>query len=285
MLVSLSAPALARADTPQQIEARARFSRGVDAFARGSFDQAVHDFKASYQLRAVPIALFNIAESYTALDRFDEAVAYLELFTAAVPAETLEPAQRDQVAQLTQRIRKASGTVRVVEAPEGSSVTVDGRDTPAALLRPVYVPVGRHAVVVNHPDFTAFRQAVQVATGDGWVLKAVMPARPRDATLRVLITPRDALVLVDGKAASGGRREGAATVLSLRPGLHELAVRKPGMTSFETTMELRSGESREVSSELLASPRAGILRSPWFWAGVGVIAGGAIGFGVARATQ
>lgn len=282
LLLAELAPGVAHADTPEQIEAKQRFSRGVEAFSKGKYDAAIEEFKASYRLRAVPVVLFNLAESYTALDAFDEAMTYVGLYTVSAPTESLDAGQREQLSQLRERIRRASGTIRIVDAPEGASVLIDGRDASAAMVRPVYVAAGTHVVSVTHADFAPFRKSLKVDVGEAEVLKPELLARPRDATVRVVSTPGDATVLIDGRAPAQAQRKGGTTIAAVRPGWHEISVRKPGMTAVDAVFEVRAGETRELSAGLLPSPPPTILRSPWFWAGVGLVAGGVVGYTVAK---
>jgi hypothetical protein len=266
----------------QSGDARAQFSRGVEAYGKGHYEAALDAFKASYRIRAVPVVLFNIAETYTALDRFDDAMTYLNLYSEGIPQDTLDAAQREQLSQLQQRIRKATGTLRILEAPEGATVLVDGKDQSAAALRPVYVAVGQHTLAVTHPDHGPWRRSVQVDPGESEVLRVELVPRPRDATLRVVVAPQDASVLIDGGTPSSPTRERGGVVFNLRPGWHEVSLRKPGMTSVDTVLELRAGETREVSAELLKGSPPSALRSPWLWGGVGLFVGAFVGYQLAR---
>jgi hypothetical protein len=281
MVVAQLAPAIARAD--DQSEAKALFSRGVDAYGRGKYDAALEAFKASYRLRAVPVVLFNIAETYVALDAFDDAMTYLGLLEASTPVDSVDSAQRDQVAQLRERIKRASGTLRVI-APEGATVVVDGRDGGVAALRPVFLPAGQHTLSVSHPDFAPMQQRVRVAAGEAALVDAKLPPKPRDANVRVVVRP-DATVLVDGRTPQSQRRDGSAVVFTVRPGWHELSVAKPGMTSFEAVLDFKPGDSHEVRATLLPSQPRPFTSSPAFWAGVGIVAGGLLGYALARSTQ
>jgi hypothetical protein len=274
-------PLAAHADASS--DAKAHFNRGVELFGKGSYESSLEEFKTSYRIRAVPVVLFNIAETYTALDRFDDAMTYLGLFNASTPADTLEPAQRDQVQELTARIRKATGTVRVVDAPEGASVAVDGKELPGALARPAYVAAGTHVIAVTHPDFQPWRRSFHVDAGDAAALKAELVPRPRDAQVRVIVSPRDANVSLDGRAPpSTSKKDGTAFVMPVHPGWHEILVSKPGMTSIDTVLELRAGETREVSAELFKGTKPSFLESPWLWAGVGIVVGGFVGYAIAK---
>ena len=282
MLVAAQlAPAIAHADDPS--DARALFSRGVDAYGRGKYDVALEAFKGSYRLRAVPVVLFNIAETYVALDAFDDAMTYLGLLEASAPVDAVDSAQRDQVAQLRERIKRASGTLRVL-APEGATVVIDGRDGGVAALRPVFLPAGQHTLSISHPDFSPLQQRVRVAAGEAALVEAKLPPKPRDANVRVVVRP-EATVLVDGRTPTNQRRDGSAVIFSVRPGWHELSVSRPGMTSFEAVLDLRPGDSHEIRATLLPSQPRPFTSSPWFWAGVGVLAGGVLGYTLAKSAQ
>src|SRR5262249_47552122 len=157
-------------------------------------------------------------------------------------------------AELTSRIRKATGTIRVVEAPDGATVLLDGKELPSLVVRPVYVAAGSHTVGVTHADFAPFKKQLKVDVGDAALVKPDLVARPRDAAVHVVAKPGDASVLVDGKPPASPKAERGGITFSVRPGAHEVSIRKPGMTAVDTTLELRGGETREVSAELYAAP-------------------------------
>ena len=274
------APSVALADDAG--EARAQFQRGVEAYGKQRYDTALEAFKASYRMRAVPVVLLNIAETYTALDAFDDAMTYLGLLEASAPADATDVAQREQVAQLRERIKRASGTLRITGAPEAATVIVDGRDLSIATLRPAFLGAGSHAISVSHPEFAPFQQRVSVASGAAATVDAKLQPRPHDATVRVIVKP-EATVLVDGRAPPNARREGAAVVFTVPSGPHEISAQRAGMTSFEASLELRPGDVREMRATLLPGAKPAI--SPWLWVGIGVVAGSFLGFVVARSTQ
>ena len=71
-----------------------------------------------------------------------------------------------------------------------------------------------------------------------------------------------------------GRPQGSSPVtLDLAPGVHELLIEAP--SSRHIPLDLTKGEIRRVDITLdrEATP---ITKSPWFWAGIGVLVVGAI---------
>lgn len=65
--------------------ARELFDNGATLFAEGSYDGAIEAFRRAFQLSGEANCLFNIALAYDRVDRFDDAIEYLQYYRAYAP--------------------------------------------------------------------------------------------------------------------------------------------------------------------------------------------------------
>ena len=74
-------------------------------------------------------------------------------------------------------------------------------------------------------------------------------ALPRDAVIRLQVSPPEAVVTVDGQLVTVGE-------LTLSPGEHRLGARAEGFVAQELTLQVDLGERREVVVQLEAAPES-----------------------------
>jgi hypothetical protein len=145
--------------------AREKFMRGQRAYQQGDYDQAIAEWQAAYELDPRPLILYNLSQAYERYGKLPEAVQALEQYLEqADPDDPNMDVARARVSTLRERLAKTS--IRVVDAPEGASIFVDGKPwgrTP----RPDPIPVepGSHVVVVRLAGHQDFRATVGVPAG------------------------------------------------------------------------------------------------------------------------
>jgi len=91
LLGSSVASAQERAQGPAEREltsderARELYLRGDRLYAEGSYDEAIVALKEAYELSHRPALLFNIANAYERLGRYEEALLYLNQYAPSAP--------------------------------------------------------------------------------------------------------------------------------------------------------------------------------------------------------
>ena len=101
LLVATTAPSLAAPGAMEQ--AKAHFKRGVAAYEKEQWDDAVEAFKAAYDLSKSPDILFNIARAVTRKGDEEAAIGYLKRYLEAAP----NAPDADAVRQRRDAMRKA----------------------------------------------------------------------------------------------------------------------------------------------------------------------------------
>lgn len=124
--------------------ARELFQRGVDAYARGVYYEALQAFQEAYQLRPHPSVRVNIANCYDKLDRPAEAIQAFEQFLGSGSGS---PQQQREVQDALERLRKRVGRLVLRVQPDGARVVIDNSDERRSPLPDsVLLKAGRHQV-------------------------------------------------------------------------------------------------------------------------------------------
>lgn len=129
--------------SPVQAQSMRRFrqyvTRAQQAYERGDADAAIEALTRAYEIRPVPLLLFNIARAHELAGRYDRAVEYYDRFLATDPdpeqARTAREARASAQATLDAQRRPATTT------PAVSATTPS--PTPASRPTPHPRPVDR----------------------------------------------------------------------------------------------------------------------------------------------
>lgn len=85
----------------------------------------------------------------------------------------------------------------------------------------------------------------------------------------------EAAIRYDGNPI-GNTRGGVTRLVGARPGPHSLVVEHPGFLPYESTVEVKKGETTQAAIDLAVAPSntSGVLRAATFWGGFAVAAAG-----------
>jgi hypothetical protein len=173
--LAVFAPALASAQEPATTPlsaARERVAKGGQLFAqaekkhdRALYEAAYLQFAQAYAIFPDPRVLWNLGMSEIRTERFVEGLAHLRAFDAHehVLAQPTHPLN-SMLAELLQQGNAATGHL-AVEAPSGSTVSVDGKnvDHPAPLADPIDVLPGSHVIAAHEGDKSASMTVTAIA--------------------------------------------------------------------------------------------------------------------------
>ena len=139
--------AVAQADDATVLRARELFQRGIEAYDRGVYFDALQAFQEAYRLRPHPAVRVNIANCYDKLNRPAEAIQNFEQFLGSGGGT---PQQQREVALALERLRKLVGQLALHVSPDGASVVIDGGEPLRAPISDVItLPVGRHQLTAS----------------------------------------------------------------------------------------------------------------------------------------
>ncbi len=153
----------------------------------------------------------------------------------------------------------APGMLTIRTTPSGARVLLDGRDTerttPASIAG---IDPGEHVVVVSFDGFEPHTERFTVASGEASnVAVELVQEQTAQAVLGLSITPRDAMVTIDGRPVPAAELES----LRLAPGGHDVTISRTGFRTEERHLELRPAETARIEV-VLARAAAGTVARP-----------------------
>ena len=116
-------PACAQA-APDRVVYQHR-DRGIAAYGRGQYAEAVAEFRRAYEVEADPAFLFDIARAYAALDEHERALFFYRRYLAARPDADDRDAVEERIRLLAARVHAADptaapGALPAAPAPAGA---------------------------------------------------------------------------------------------------------------------------------------------------------------------
>lgn len=249
---------------PAQLEARARFNRGVELYRDGDLAAALAEFRRAYALAPAYRLQYNIAQ--VCREQHDYACAlsalrdYLGGGGAAIP-----PQKRSSIEQEAQRLSEFVSELTILVDLAGAEVLLDDTSLGTAPLgTPILVNVGRHRVSARQGALVATR-VVEAAGSERTqvsLLLAPAPAPPptfssasEPATSRA-ISPDRSLAWASGIGA--GVFLAGATVTGIFA-LHESRQLASERSGYPASSEQLHSTRDKVSSLALATDILGLL--------------------------
>ncbi|HEX6839700.1 MAG TPA: tetratricopeptide repeat protein [Polyangia bacterium] len=140
LVLALLAPMVARAAPSQEELARSHFVAGEEEYARGRWQEALHEFQLGYALSPRPEFLINFAQVYRRLGDYDAAERECQRYLATAPPSELAA----QAERLLQQIRE--------ERPKLPPPTTPPKPSPPPVAAP---PVAAPPVAAPPPALVA----------------------------------------------------------------------------------------------------------------------------------
>lgn len=149
-VAAIVAPAVASAAPQADLaKARALDKEGAKAYGEGRYRDALRSFDEAYRLGGPAFELWNMAKCHLRLDEPDKAAELLERYLAT---PGIPKADREQVNQQLEVLKKRSSTLTVTSTPAGAFVLIDGKAAESTTPVTTTVGPGPHTVVVNPRD-------------------------------------------------------------------------------------------------------------------------------------
>ena len=107
LVLALAAPMLARAAPSQEELARSHFVAGEEEYARGRWQEALHEFQLGYALSPRPEFLINFAQVYRRLGDYDAAERECQRYLATAPPSELAAQAERLLGQIREERKSA----------------------------------------------------------------------------------------------------------------------------------------------------------------------------------
>lgn len=265
--------------TPARLaEARLHFQQGVALFREQNYDAALAEFHGAYGISGEPIVLYNVGLTYKALFRYGEATEILERYLAesASHGHPVAKDRRAEVESLVAEMRSLLADVTIVLTPPDATLHIDGRPVTLGIEGIVKLPAGSHVIDAGAPDYMAGRREITVVAGTPQTVPLALAAIPHTGMVTITASQIGARIMVDGKELGP-----APVTVELGAGGHQVEVVAPGFAPGRSELAVAPGQARTVNIVLelppVARETAPFYERWWFWAGVGVVAAGAVG--------
>lgn len=249
----------ASAQDGDEAAARRQFEIGAALYQEENYEGALVAFEESYALRGVPVVLFNIAQTFRRLYRYDEAIDSYEQY---LRTGGLSGDRRAGVRATIAELRRATAPVTIETDVEGVGIYVDDRhvgDSP--LPGPVTLAAGNRIVEARRDGYVTVREELRVVGGEPTQLELRMAEADTAGVLRVRSNVPAATVRIDGVEV------GTAPVeRRLGEGGHSVEVEAAGYETYRNEVVLASRQERDLFAEL--DPEGMLWERWWFWASV-----------------
>jgi hypothetical protein len=257
-------------------EAKAAYESARLLFEDGDSRGALAKFSYSYDLSHDTRLLWNMAACEKELRHYAKAATLIDRYLRdGLNAITTD--QRQSAVETQTALRAFYANVRLVGAPQGATVFIDGDLVGRLpLSEPLLVDLGTRTLRVEHPDFEPSETKLEVVGGGELEAKVKLqhlapPYGAVAARLTIISSGAKDIVAIDGKVVAAHRWEGA-----LAPGEHVVRVTAADKSPYESRVRLLAGSTRTVRVTLDdENHRASIW--PWLAGGAAVAAGAVVG--------
>jgi hypothetical protein len=255
-----------------ELEARTLFDRGKESMGAGRFAEASDLFQRSLLLVPKPSAAFNLAVALRGMGRPKESAEVFGHLLAGKYGKL--PAERR--AEIQSLVREVEADVSTLEISAGGAssidVRVDGLKVATITTRKsvrIRVNPGERVVTLSAKQRDAVERRVTLAAGKSARVSATLTLSRigRRARLVVIAKQKTDDVEIEGIGRNRGRIE-----RRLDPGNYLIRVHSTEGTR-ESEVQLLPATEHRV--ELDTPGKGGLLSSPWFWVGAGVVVTGA----------
>lgn len=166
VIASVAAPAAADDSAATKREADRHFKTGVKLFEETKYSEALAEFEQAYALASHPLVLYNLASTHRALSQYSQAVDFYNRFLTEGKG-VVKPAQLAKGQRELDDVLRLIARVDVTTAPEGATVSVDGRTIgPSPLGQPLILGPGDHVVSATLEGHKRAERSFRVAAGD-----------------------------------------------------------------------------------------------------------------------
>jgi tetratricopeptide (TPR) repeat protein len=187
---TLLASATAHADQKQ--EAKKHFDNGLKLLKAENFEAAAVEFETAVKLYPTKGGMFNLANCYKTLQRYEEALGTLALLRGEFGAE-LDDEYKATIDALETEIEGLVAHLTIEASEEGATLLFNGDQVgKSPLPKPLMVGPGVHDVEARLSGYEPARRTVKLASGD-----------EKTVTLE-LVKSREPVIVQAGPADDGG---------------------------------------------------------------------------------
>jgi len=251
-------------------DAKEAYEAAKALFRHDDFAGALLKFQQAHDASRDPRLLWNMAVCAKNLRRYTKVLELVESYLQE-GGELLADADRTEAEAFSAAVQAFVSMVALTSEPPGAKVFIDDAEVGTTpLAAPLRVDMGTRRIRASKPGFKDSVRTEEIPGGTR--LELAIKLEPEVRVARVLVTAGDKdSIAFDGKAQAVGR-----WVSAVPEGPHRLRVSAPGKKTYESSIELRAGETRTIHVGLEPEVQKGGAPT-WVWiAGGAVVVAGAV---------
>jgi hypothetical protein len=238
------------------------YQRGETLYVQGDYEGAVRELVYSYCLVPSFYSLLkDIGQAYERNLDYEQAVAYLERYVRAVPANakrapdsTTDPQQdKLNVARRVEVLKKLRAKISVESSPPGARITIAnaaGVASRAIAGDTIEVLSGRYEMTTALDSYEPHTQTIDVRIGKPYTY--FVPLVAEKGRLAMQVVPPDARIFLGDRMVGIGHID-----LALERGTYTMTTEAPGWITNKRDVEVLANQVKHEQVELAPRPQFG----------------------------
>jgi hypothetical protein len=254
--------------SPQALQARQRFDRGVALLAESKWGEAIAELEAARAIYPTAPIHFNLGLAYRSAGRARDAIASFERYKRAV-GDSADPARQAEVARYLTTLRASLAQIELDITPTDARVLIDNEPAPRATGL-IEIDPGPHTIFASAEGYSSMTRALTLQPGSTTRMRIQLEHAERRPRLVVATDVRDSTIRVNGVVKGRGSID-----TKVETGHHVIEIDANGYHSERREVNLGIGAHESLTVMLKRK------RKVAGWVVLGVVAAGVVGGAVA----
>lgn len=143
-------------------EAKEHFLKGKALVEEGAYEKAVVELKASFELKKVPIVIYNIALCYDEMHQYADAIKYYKMYLDL--KEGQDKYLVENIQKRVEVINQFIGYLEIQVDQPGAEVLIDDKLIGTTPLPKIFIESGDHELIVRKTGYYEIKEQVTVVS-------------------------------------------------------------------------------------------------------------------------
>jgi tetratricopeptide (TPR) repeat protein len=234
------------------LSAREHFEQGVEASRRGDLVLALEHFEKAQALSPNLTVLYNLGQTYSALDRPVDALRALERYRE-MDGPGGDPTRRREVELLVKKNEARVGTLAVELDPTDAVLQVDGVATEVPADHELRIASGRRFLTATRPGYHPAVLVVEIRPSEASRVRLALERSElaTDAFIEAICPTPDVTVVINDVTVGRSPRTPIVPAVS---GEHRVRFERAGYRRDDTTLVVNPKSIARVRCSLVTDP-------------------------------
>lgn len=252
---------------------KARMNSGRAKYKVGDYEAAIEEFRAAFDIKAAPAALYNIAKSYENWGRWEEAADYYQQYLDQDPNATDRANVEATIRQMQERIRDRYKELTIKTDPPGADIFIDdAKELQGQTNKTLKLEPGEHTLYITKNGYEPVKRVVTL-DDENLSLEFKLKELENVGYLQISVDEDGARIFIDGAIVG---LSPFTQKKKLEAGQHQIQIEKIGFSRWTKKIEVVRDQEITVEADLSAPISDDTLTS---W-GSGLFFTGLIGGGI-----